>query len=171
MRQDGKNAISMSVSRNKKTNPFHFRKSWSVYLVLHQRGQNERDHGWRFTKMAVADIGLGRMECGASWADPPFLFCAVRRGLTPPWSIPALYTPTACLVAIRSGAHTAGLYQNKTQRHQQHTHKQPAKQRHKRTIYIQIYRHNSGYPQEKSDNVRLAKILHFRPCTKNPNNI
>ena len=105
--------LSQWAFHETKNNPFHFRKSWSVYLVLHQRGQNERDHGWRFTKMAVAEIGLDRVGFGGSWADPPFLFCAVRRGLTPPWSIPALYTPTACPVAIRSGAHTTRAHKAK----------------------------------------------------------
>ena len=48
-------------------------------------------------------VGIGKV----------FLFCAVVTGLTPPWSSQALYTPTACLVLIRSGAHTTGEHQSK----------------------------------------------------------
>lgn len=48
-------------------------------------------------------VGLGKV----------FLFCAVVTGVTPPWSIQALYAPTACLVLIRSGAHTTGEHQSK----------------------------------------------------------
>lgn len=111
--------------------------------------------------MAVVHIGLG--EVGS---DPPFLFCAEFSGLAPPWSIPALYTPTACLCSIRSEAHTAGVYQAKNETTSSTHARQSANQRHKRTICSAICNHNWSYPQEKSGNVRLAKILHFWPRFK-----
>lgn len=42
-----------------------------------------------------------------------FLFCAEFSGLTPPRSNLALYTPTACLVAIRSESHTTRTHKAK----------------------------------------------------------
>lgn len=48
-------------------------------------------------------VGLGKV----------FLFCAEFSGLTQPWPSRSLYTPTACLVLIRSGANTTGEHRSK----------------------------------------------------------
>lgn len=49
--------ILVTISGNKKTNPFHFRKSWSVYLVLHQRGQTINESFCPFPLVTTSQIG------------------------------------------------------------------------------------------------------------------
>ena len=130
-------------------------------LAFHENGRSLTS-GWVGESYAPQNgSGLGKV----------FLFVAVRRGVAPPGSAHPLYAPTARLVAVRSGLTQLEYITRNNGQPAAHTHKHTAKQRRKWDIYTQIYSRNSSYQHGKSGTVRLAKILHFWPCFKKPNNI
>lgn len=117
----------------------------------------------------VHRIGLGWMI--------PFLFCAVERGAT----APSGRLPHIPLTASgrKNGMH-AGCMRRKMdsagklhtlrtiwKRLEAHTQKAPENQRRK-AAYTAVY---PAFHPQKSGIVRLAKILHFWPYFKKPNNI
>ena len=166
--------LSVWAFHETKNQPFHFRKSWSVYLVCISAARTNvimagvsrkwrTDHS-KSGRWSYAPHRIGRTRQGL------FVLCGgdgVYPALVDPGPIYPDDLPRTGPIQL---TYSRLISKQNTDQPAAHT-RQPEKNIHKMAVFRAIYSYNRSYPQEKSGNVKLAKILHFWPFAKKHNNI